>query len=131
MMPRYPNNGNQHELYGNRNRNVNGNGNGSNNLTLEKTMKDQTDEYISELADQAEKVKFISLGISEGLDEDSKELSKMKTTYDKSSDLLGKTMKKLDNVLDSKQGRMTLYICFFVFFVFLILYKLTRNSSDM
>jgi len=95
---------------------------GSNGFLLEQ----QNDELVDGLSQKVGSLKRIAIAIGDDVREQNKLLNEMDSSFDATKGLLGATMKKLGIVSKAGGKNVLCYLVLFSFFVFLVIYFLTR-----
>mmetsp|Transcript_70864 Transcript_70864/g.82527 ORF Transcript_70864/g.82527 Transcript_70864/m.82527 type:complete len:111 (+) Transcript_70864:47-379(+) len=91
---------------------------------IQQNLEDENENSINSLVDKVKDIKNLSLGIKNFIGNEKKQLNNMMKDYDKSSSLMDLSMKKMDQIMNSKAGRLSCYLSVCVLFVFVVLYAL-------
>jgi len=89
-------------------------------------MEQENNEHIDLLHGKVNQLKHMSIQIGEYVKEDNIFLDDMSGKFDRTNNLLGGTMKRLDQLAQTKDGRHMIYLGLFVFVVFVMLYVMRR-----
>ena len=98
--------------------------NNSNDI-INRNLESENDNKIDELSDKISELKSISLDIRDYMNNESKLLKNMDNDYDNSTNLMGATMKKVDQILNAKTGRISCYLVLIILIFFSVLYFLS------
>lgn len=91
---------------------------------IRQNLEEENENSINSLADKVKEIKNLSLGIKGFITKEKNHLGNMIKDYDKSTSLMDLSMKKMDQLLSSKAGRLSCYLTCCVLFVFLVLWIL-------
>ncbi|ETV72361.1 hypothetical protein H257_12511 [Aphanomyces astaci] len=91
-------------------------------------MEDQNDEKIDQLSIQIGALKKMTQDINNAVKEDNKFLDGMGQDFDNTDSLMGGTLKKLGNMMDTGGGKHMWMLIGFVVVVFVLLYFLMTGK---
>jgi len=85
-------------------------------------MEKENDEHIGLLHGKVSQLKQMSIQIGDFVNQDNKLLDDMGGSFDRTNGLLSGTMKRLDALAQTKDGRHMIYLGLFVLGLFIFLY---------
>ena len=83
------------------------------------------DHKINVLESQVSAIKSISLGLSNQLEADEKVIGQLGSSFDRTKELVGKTLGKLDELVTRGSNSLWTYVLIFVLIFVGLLYKLS------
>jgi hypothetical protein len=90
------------------------------------SLERDVDEKRWELRQRIREIREVSVEIKEDIEEDKYRTGNLTSGYGSTRQMLGKTMKSLETVLDNNETRLMLYIVGSVIIVFVVLWKLFK-----
>lgn len=90
-------------------------------------MENENDAMIGRFAGQVSQLKELTIQINGHLKEDNKLLGELDGSFDSTSGLLGGVTKRLGLLSKNGGGNNLCFLAAFVFFVFLLLWRLTKG----
>jgi len=96
------------------------------NVATDQMLADN-DARLEHLEDQVGLLKDVTMGINAKVKEGNALLEKFGIDMTKASDMMSKTGKKLDRMINKSGGKHMWYMMIFVVFVFILMYILTRR----
>ncbi|CAD8098118.1 unnamed protein product [Paramecium sonneborni] len=95
-----------------------------NNNILQKNLEEENILKQDELLEKVQKIKHVSLNIQTYLKNEKPQLDKLNNDYDKSIDMVKKSINGIGKLLKSSFGQNTCFLICIVFMVIFILYLL-------
>jgi len=92
---------------------------------MEKQILAGNDQKINVLESQVSAIKSISLGLSNQLETDEKVIGQLGSSFDRTKELVGKTLGKLDELVTRGSNSLWTYVLIFVLIFVGLLYKLS------
>ena len=103
-----------------------GGGSGRGGASYESYMEQENDASINHLASKVSALRDISIQIGGHIKEDNRLLDDMGGSFDRTSGMLGGTMKRLSTLANSSGGGYMIYLAVFVVFIFLLMWRLAK-----
>ena len=92
---------------------------------MEKQVLAGNDHKINVLESQVSAIKSISLGLSNQLETDEKVIGQLGSSFDRTKELVGKTLGKLDELVTRGSNSLWTYVLIFFLIFVGLLYKLS------
>lgn len=92
---------------------------------IRKNLEEENEDSINALVDKVKDIKNLSIGIKNFIGNEKKTLDGLNKDYSRTSELMDFSMKKMDQIINSKTGRLSCYLVCCTLFVFILLFTLS------